>query len=72
MTESGSDKLRSLLFGGDGELVNVKFFPGKAPGTVDEFSEAAADMLQAARDAWRRGEPSRPPVTGLTKRQLVG
>lgn len=72
MIESGSDKLRSLLFGGDGELVNVKFFPGKAPGTVDEFSGAAADMLAAARDAWRRGEPSRPPVTGIAKRQLVG
>lgn len=72
MSESGKHKLHSLLFSGEGELVNVKFFPGNTPGSADEFSEAAACMIAAARDAWRSGTPSKPPVTGMKKRQLVG
>lgn len=72
MSESGKQKLHSLLFGGEGELVNVKFFPGNAPGSAEEFSEAAACMISAARDVWRSGTPSKPPVTGMQKRQLMG
>lgn len=72
MNESGKQKLHSLLFSGEGELVNVKFFPGNAPGSADEFSEAAACMIAVAQDAWRNDVPSRPPVTGMQKRQLVG
>jgi hypothetical protein len=72
MTESGKTKLHSLLFRGEGELVNVKFFPGNAPGSVDNLSEAAADMLSAAKKAWRDGVASKPPVTGLQKVQLLG
>lgn len=63
MIESGSDKLRSLLFGGDGELVNVKFFPGNAADlTPDVLAGAAARMLSKAREAFDAGEPSTPPV----------
>jgi hypothetical protein len=63
MIESGSDKLRSLLFGGDGELVNVKFFPGNAADlTPDMLAGAAARMLTRTREAFEAGEPSSPPV----------
>jgi hypothetical protein len=73
MTQTGRDRLNSLLFQGEGELVNVKFFPGNARGlTVETLSGAAADMISAAQDAWRRGVPSAPPTTGMARRQLMG
>lgn len=73
MNERGMDKLHSLLFGGEGELVNVKFFPGNARGlTRDQLAEAGADMIRTACDAWSNGIPSNPPQTNIAKRQLVG
>ena len=73
MNESGRDQLHSLLFGGEGELINVKFFPGNGRGlTVDKLSGAAADMLETAFDAWKNNVPSAPPATGMGKRQLLG
>jgi len=71
--ESGRTKLHSFLFAGEKELGNVKFFPGTGRGlTADELAGAAADALKCASDAWRAGESSRPPMTGIEKRQLVG
>jgi len=73
MNESGREKLHSLLFERAGELVNVKFFPGNgADLTPDKLAGAAARMLRTARDAFEAGEASNPPVTGMSKRQLVG
>lgn len=73
MSESGKTKLHSVLFDGCKELRNVKFFPGTGRGlTSDELGGAAADALNCAIDAWRAGEPSCPPVTGMPKRQLMG
>jgi hypothetical protein len=73
MNESGKMKLHSLLFDGEKELGNVKFFPGTGRGlTSDELAGAAADALKCAVDAWQAGAASCPPVTGMEKRQLVG
>lgn len=73
MNESGKERLHSLLFGREGELVNVKFFPGNARGlTSDALSAAASDMIQAAVEAWQAGKPSAPPVTGIAKAPLMG
>ena len=63
MNESGRNQLHSLLFEADGELVNVKFFPGNAADlTPDLLAGAAARMLRKAREAFEAGEPSTPPV----------
>lgn len=73
MNESGKMKLHSLLFSGEKELRNVKFFPGTGRGlTADELAGAAAEALGCAVNAWQVGEPSCPPVTGIGKRQLMG
>lgn len=73
MNESGKVKLHSLLFVGEKELRNVKFFPGTGRGlTSDDLGGAAADALERAVDAWNNGIVSCPPVTGMQKRQLVG
>jgi hypothetical protein len=73
MNVTGKERLHSLLFGGEGELVNVKFFPGNGRGlTLDKLSGAAADMIQTAQSAWRDQVPSNPPVTGMEKRNLLG
>lgn len=73
MNESGKERLHSLLFGGEKKLGNVKFFPGTGRElTADRLAGAAADAMKAAMDAWQAGVPSRPPATGLRKRQLVG
>ncbi|HRV61820.1 MAG TPA: hypothetical protein P5036_02490 [Albidovulum sp.] len=73
MNESGKSKLHSLLFGGETELVNVKFFPGFGKDlTVDALSGAAADALRQAIDAMNAGVPSNPPSTGMQKRPLMG
>ena len=72
MNESGKQKLHSLLFDGESELINVKFFPGNgADFTPDVLSGAAADMLRSARDAFDRGEPSEPPTTGRAKKPIL-
>lgn len=73
MNERGMDKLHSLLFEGEGELVNVKFFPGSGRGlTRDQLAEAGADMIRAAQDAWMNRVPSNPPRTNVEKAQLLG
>jgi hypothetical protein len=73
MNESGRAKLHSLLFAEGKELGNVKFFPGTGRElTSDNLAGAAADALKSAMDAWQAGEPSRPPVSGLQKKQLMG
>lgn len=72
MNESGKHKLHSLLFDGETELINVKFFPGNGANlTPDVLSGAAADMLRNARDAFDRGEPSVPPTTGRVKNRVL-
>ena len=73
MSEKGMEKLHSLLFGGEDELVNVKFFPGSGRGvTRDQLADAVADMIQAARDAWEQEIPSNPPKTNMSKAHLLG
>ena len=73
MSESGKRELHSLLFGGEVELENVKFFPGTGRGlTAETLGGAAAVALQSTMTAWKAGVPSRPPVTGRVKRRLIG
>lgn len=72
MNERGMDKLHSLLFRGEGELVNVKFFPGRGLClTRDELAHAGADMIRSAQDAWKNGTKSNPPRTNIAKTKLV-
>lgn len=73
MKENGRDRLQSLLFGEEGStLVNVKFFPGNGRGlTAEVLSEAGYNFIATAQQAWRDRVPSRPPVTGREKRQLL-
>ena len=71
MSESGKQKLHSLLFEGDTELVNVKFFPGNGANlTPDSLGKAAEKMLSAAKASWDAGEQSEPPTTGRAKKRL--
>ena len=73
MTDSGKQKLRSLLFGGETTLVNLKLFPGtKKNLSADCLGSAAADVLGQAMRAWNDGVPSRAPSTGMEKRPLTG
>jgi len=73
MSERGMEKLHSLLFDGEGELVNVKFFPGNGRSlTRDQLADAGADMIRAAREAWKNGVPSNPPKTNVEKTTLHG
>lgn len=73
MSENGMNKLHSLLFKEEGELRNVKFFPGNARGlTRDHLADAGADMIRAARDAWQAGTASNPPKTNVEKTHLLG
>lgn len=73
MLENGMNKLHSLLFASEEELVNVKFFPGNGRGiTRDQLADAGADMIQAARNAWKSGRPSNPPRTNRGKTLLLG
>ncbi len=62
MNESGKDKLLSLLFGGERELVNIKFFPGDNVSSGDELLETAHDALTQA--IAREDEPDDIPGTG--------
>ncbi|MEZ5752287.1 MAG: hypothetical protein R3D60_10080 [Paracoccaceae bacterium] len=67
------DKLDSLLFNGEGELVNVKFFPGNGRDlTRDKLADAGAEMIRSAKEAWKDGIPSNPPRTNAVKRMLMG
>lgn len=73
MRENGLSKLHSLLFTSEEELVNVKFFPGSGRGlTCDQFAEAGAEMIAAARKLWSEGVPSNPPRTNARPVQLLG
>ena len=73
MNEMGLEKLHPLLFGREEKLVNVKFFPGSDPRvTVDQLANAAADMIQATCNAWKKGNPSNPPETNMPKVPLLG
>jgi hypothetical protein len=68
MNESAKDRLFTLLFGGERELVNVKFCPGfRGNLTVDQLFGAAADALQ---QALAPGVVSRPPRTGRKAKLL--
>lgn len=69
---NGKNKLESVLFADEFELVNVKFFAGTSKNlTADQLAEAAATALKEAHEAWMAGVPSQTPETGLTKRTLV-
>lgn len=73
MNESGKQKLRSLLFDGEKDLVNLKLFPGTGRGlSASALAEAAADALRDASEAWRNNVPSHAPSTGTGKRPLMG
>ena len=69
--KKGMQGLHSVLFDSD-DLENVKTTSGHERGlTRDQFAEAAADMVKAARDAWARGTASNPPRTGMPKAHLL-
>lgn len=73
MNESGKQKLHSLLFAGDSELVNVKLFPGTGRElSAESLGAAAAEALGAAMRAWEEGRPSMAPTTQLERRPLMG
>lgn len=60
--------LHSLLFGGERELVNVKFFPGADLGlTANRLSDAAAAAIDAVLS---RGPVNSPPTTRRQKAML--
>lgn len=66
MAERGMDRLRSLLFGAERRLVNIKFFPGSDRGlTSDKLAGAAADAISAALKKGDNGD--NPPFSGLKK-----
>lgn len=62
MSENGKEKLLSLLFNDERELVNLRFFPGINRGlTADEMCEEAHFSLAAALS---RGAVDQPPLSG--------
>jgi hypothetical protein len=68
MTERGVDKLHSLLFGGERELVNIKFFPGSDRGlTADQLAGEAESAISAA---FSEGLKDNPPLSGRAKASL--
>ena len=68
MSERGMDKLHTLLFSGERELVNIKFFPGSDRGlTADQLAEAAQVAIQAALAG---NLVDKPPVTGRAKSSI--
>jgi hypothetical protein len=68
MVESAKDRLFTLLFDGERELVNVKFCPGSRDNlTVGQLFAAAADALE---QALAPGVVSRPPRTGRKPKLL--
>ena len=71
MINTGKQKLRSLLFDGDKELVNLVPGTGEAL-SADSLGASAAHALSEAMCAWENGVPSQAPSTGLEKRTLMG
>ena len=73
MINTGKQKLRSLLFDGDKELVNLNLVPGTGEAlSADSLGASAAHALSEAMCAWENGVPSQAPSTGLEKRTLMG
>lgn len=69
MSESGMEKLHSLLFKRGRELVNLKFLPGTGRGlTANQLGEAAADALQSALNG---DLVDCPPMSGRKKTSLM-
>ncbi|MFG1189242.1 hypothetical protein [Xanthobacter flavus] len=65
MSESGKDKLLSLLFGGEKELVNIKFFQGNSPSlTAAELCEEAYSAIVQACAADMQDNP---PHSGMER-----
>ena len=68
MAPDQRDELDQFLFDqGEGELVNIKFLPGRKPDmTSSEFRQEAASALKeaAARD------PNDPPHSGRKKTEI--
>jgi hypothetical protein len=69
MTERGVEKLHTLLFGGERELVNIKFFPGSDRGlTADQLAGEAESSISTAL----AGDlVDNPPLSGVTKASLT-
>lgn len=62
MSERGMENLHSLLFTGERELVNIKFFPGNDRGlTPGRLCEAAYKALEIALAS---DLVDNPPVSG--------
>ena len=73
MERRGMNRLNSLLFEGEEELINVNFFPASSENlTREQFADAAADMIEAASEAWASGKPSMPPETNVRKTCILG
>lgn len=70
MTASAKDKLFTLLFGGERELINLKFCPGKGATEDTLFDAAQSAIAQALADE----SQDMPPSSGrarMTLRELV-
>lgn len=68
MKNACEDTLHSVLFEGDRELENFKFFPGDQRGLqATELCEAAGRVV---RQCFEEGLIDRPPVTGKEKTAL--
>ena len=68
MEQSGKVRLFTLLFGGERELVNVKFCPGSRDDlTIEQLFGAAAEALH---QALAPGVVSKPPRTGRKPKLL--
>lgn len=67
MNAQGGDRLESLLFDEEGELANIKLFPGDDRElTAHDLRETAADVIAAAL-----ADPkNNPPDTGRAKTTL--
>ena len=65
--------LRRLLLKKPGiilDLLEDAVLRAAARADIAEAEAAKLRMILAARDAYDRGEPSQPPVTGMAKRAL--
>lgn len=69
MAKSGKEKLLSLLFNGERELMNIKFFPGTGRGlTSDQMCDVASGAIESAL---ARGPVDNPPMSGRSKSVLL-
>lgn len=70
MTASAKDRLFSLLFDSERDLINLKFCPGVG-ATEDTLFDAAHSAISQALHEQSRNEPPASGRTRMTLRELV-